>query len=295
MHVPVPRRGRRGAPRAADRRAARPAAAAPAARHRPVVRRAGAARGLAGRLPARGPPRRARRAHQRPAQPARSPTARSAARRSCFAHGYATPGLDRARPRGPPGRADRDWWCRSRALRRDCPGHAVPAGPLPAHRARTRCWSCTTAATSCSTRRRRPCWTTSSTASTSPRWWSRSCTRATGSSSTPNSAAHARFLTARAAAAAGGRAAAGRPAGRAVPARAPASARSPRCRAAYRAPGHLRRARADVRLVRLHRHRRRPRRRAGVRPGGEVRQPLPGPAAAGSPTGCSSAAGSSSR
>ena len=40
-------------------------------------------------------------------------------------------------------------------------------------------------------------------------------------------------------------------------------------------------------LVRVHRHRPRSRRRARVRAGGAVRQPVPGRAAAGSPTGCS--------
>ena len=45
---------------------------------------------------------------------------------------------------------------------------------------------------------------------------------------------------------------------------------------------HLRLARADVGLVRVHRHRRgRPRRGTGVRPGRQVRQPLSGPAPAG--------------
>ena len=47
------------------------------------------------------------------------------------------------------------------------------------------------------------------------------------------------------------------------------------------APGGLRVAAAAVRLVRLHRHRQRPRRRAGVRAGGAVRQPVPGRAAPG--------------
>ena len=47
------------------------------------------------------------------------------------------------------------------------------------------------------------------------------------------------------------------------------------------APGHVRVAAAAVRLVRVHRHRLRPRRRVGVRPGGPVHQPLPGPAPGG--------------
>ena len=70
LHVPVPGRGRRGPPRAPDLRAARAHPAAPAARHRPVVRGAGTARRLPGRVPARDRPRRAARAHQRPAEPA---------------------------------------------------------------------------------------------------------------------------------------------------------------------------------------------------------------------------------
>ena len=47
------------------------------------------------------------------------------------------------------------------------------------------------------------------------------------------------------------------------------------------AAGHVRVAAAAVRLVRVHRHRLRPRRRPGVRPGGQVHQPLPGPAPGG--------------
>ena len=59
-----------------------------------------------------------------------------------------------------------------------------------------------------------------------------------------------------------------------------ASARSRRCPRLPRT-GHLRLARADVRLVRLHRHRQPTTGRAGVRPGGAVRQPVPGPPAPG--------------
>ena len=77
----------------------------------------------------------------------------------CFAHGYVTPGLDRAGPRRPARRADRDGGAQPGAAPR-LPGHAVPAGAVPPHGRSTRCWSCTTAATSCSTPRRRPCSTT---------------------------------------------------------------------------------------------------------------------------------------
>ena len=69
LHVPVPRRRRRGPARAARGGAARADPDAQAAGHRPVVPRSRAARGLPGQLPARGTPRRARRAVQRPAQP----------------------------------------------------------------------------------------------------------------------------------------------------------------------------------------------------------------------------------
>ena len=48
--------------------------------------------------------------------------------------------------------------------------------------------------------------------------------------------------------------------------------------AAVKSPEHLRVADPDVGVVRLHRHRQRPRRRTGLRPGGQVRQPLPGEA-----------------
>ena len=48
---------------------------------------------------------------------------------------------------------------------------------------------------------------------------------------------------------------------------------------AERYPGRLRLAAARVAVAGLHRHRPGPRRRPGLRPGGEVRQPLPRPAA----------------
>ena len=47
---------------------------------------------------------------------------------------------------------------------------------------------------------------------------------------------------------------------------------------AYRSPDTYGSLVLHVRIVRLHRHRHRPRRRAGLRPGGEVREPLPRPA-----------------
>ena len=132
LHVPVPRRGRRGPARAARGRAARADPDAQAAGHRPVVPRARAARGLPGRVPARGPPRRARRAVQRPAQPASSPTARWA--RPRCASGTATrPRSGRSRTRR---HARASWtrsWCRVEALRRDCPVTLVPAGAVPPH------------------------------------------------------------------------------------------------------------------------------------------------------------------
>ena len=75
----------------------------------------------------------------------------------CFAHGYHAR-LDHPDPDARPGELT-ELVVRSRALRptpgsgSTCPrGSAVPRP--------TRCWSCTTAATSCSTPRRRRCWTT---------------------------------------------------------------------------------------------------------------------------------------
>ena len=188
--------------------------------------------------------------------------------------------LDRARPGRPPGHPRRHRGAQPGAAPR-LPGHRSTCPPASAAPSPTRCWSCTTAATSCSTRRPRPCSTTSSTASTSPSSSWRSSSRATGSSSTPISPAHAPV-----------------PHRELLPhleSELPlVGQRSGRCllgssfgavaslSAAYRAPDLYGALRADVGLVRLHRHRRsRPRRRPGVRPGGEVRQPLPGPAPAG--------------
>ena len=148
----------------------------------------------------------------------------------------------------------------------------------------TRCSSSTTGSTTSTTPRPRPCSTTSSTATRSPRWSSRSSparrparrvrqpraarplrrTRA-GAASSPTSC---RWSTARS----------GAPHG--------VELRRRRVAVDGRAlPRRLRVAAARVAVARLHRHRSGPRRRTGLRPGGEVRQPLPRAAAARSPTG----------
>ena len=71
----------------------------------------------------------------------------------CFAAGYETPDWVLPGPRGPPGRAARPRAAAAGRCGRDA--HVtlyLPARFRP-HGARTRCWSCTTAATSCSTPR----------------------------------------------------------------------------------------------------------------------------------------------
>ena len=69
-----------------------------------------------------------------------------------FGAGYETPDWVLAGSRRPPGRA-----AGPRAAQQGTrPGRArdaLPAGPVPADRRRTRCWWCTTAGTSCSTPR----------------------------------------------------------------------------------------------------------------------------------------------
>ena len=190
--------------------------------------------------------------------------------------------LDRARPGRPARRAHRASWCRSRALRRDCPVTLY----LPARFRRT----VDLPAAGRARRRRLPAVRRGQDRARQPdppprRRRARRrvrAARATGSSSTPNSPAHARFLTRELRAAPGGRAAAGRPAAPAAACSAPASARSPPSRAAYRAPdvyGALVLMSGSFVFTDI----------AGADHGGgpvfdpvvEVRQPLPGAAAPG--------------
>ena len=254
VHVPVPRRGRRGAPRAPGRRAARPAAAAPAARHRPVVRRARAARGLAGRVPARG---------RAAASTTSASTTRSTRKLShspvgtssvCFAHGYDDAGLDLARPGGPARRADRA----GGAAARRCAATARVTLYLPARFRRT----VALPAAGRARRRRLPAVRRGEDRAGQPDPPPRRRrdrrrlrpTRATGWSSTPTRPPHARFVTRRAAAAAGGRAAAGRPAVRPVPAGVELRRRRLAVAPPTARPTSTASLAAEVGLVRVHRH-----------------------------------------
>ncbi len=111
LHVPVPRRRRRGPARAARGRAARADPDAQAAGHGPVVPRSRAARGLPGQLPARGAPRRARRAIQRSAQPQALLQPRGHVL-GVFRARLPDPGVDGAGSGGTPGHSGRDRRCR---------------------------------------------------------------------------------------------------------------------------------------------------------------------------------------
>ena len=77
----------------------------------------------------------------------------------CFGHGYETPEWTEHDPTARPGHARGDRGAEPGPAAR-LPGDRVPAGAVPPHRRRTRCWSSTTARTSSSTPRPRPCSTT---------------------------------------------------------------------------------------------------------------------------------------
>ena len=211
----------------------------------------------------------------------------------CFAAGYETPDWALPDPEARPGELV-DFSMPSRALRRRLPGHASTCRPGSGPPAATRCWSCTTAATSCSTPPRRPCWTTSSTRLDVAEMVVAFIDPGDRLVEYADSAAHARFVTSELlprlerelplVARRSGRCLLGASFG-AVAALSTAT----------RARGDVRLAGAHVRLVRLHRHRQRPRRRPGLRPGRASSSTATGPGRAGSPTGCSSAAASTSR
>ena len=132
VHVRLPRRGRRGVPACTGWSACPTSCRCAGSRHRSVVGGGRAPAGVTGRVPVRGPPRRALGALQRPAQPA--PVARSPVGDSsvCYATGYVDPDWASHDPEARPGElVELDRAEPGAAPRR--PGHALPAGPLPAH------------------------------------------------------------------------------------------------------------------------------------------------------------------
>ena len=261
--------------------------------HRPVVGGAGAARGLAGRIPARDPPRRARTSGSTTRSTrklAYSPVGTSIGRAS-------RPGTTTRSGPSPtrrPGPASWSSWSCPAGRCAGTPGSPSTCRPGSAAPPRTRCWSCTTAPTTCSTRRPRPCWTTCMHRLEVAELVVAFLHPGDRLVEYADSTAHARFVTGELLPRLERRfPLIARPAGRCLMGASFGAVAS--LSAAYRQPDTYGVAAAAVRLVRVHRHRLRPRRRAGVRPGRPVHQPLPGPAPARSPTRCSSAAACTSR
>ena len=138
--------------------------------------------------------RRALRAVQRPAQREACRTARWARSSVCFGAGYETPDWALPDPDARPGEL--------RELVRAQPGarprrarDALPAGPVPPARPRTRCWWCTTAADFLQYAATKTVLDNLIHRLDVAETVVAFRTRGTGWSSTPNSAAHSRFLT----------------------------------------------------------------------------------------------------
>ena len=254
-----------------------------AAGHRPVVPRARAARGLPGQLPARGAPRGARRAVQRSPQPQGllQPGGHVV---GVLRARLRDPGVDRARPDGTPGHARGDRGPEPGPAAR-LPGDDVPARPVPPY--------VDVPAAGGARRPGLPPVRRSQDRARQPDRPLRGG-RDRGRLPAPEGPADRVRELDRPLEVPdpGARAPPGDPAAVDGPALGPVPAglELRRRRVVVRGgevPEHLRVADPDVGLVRLHRHRQRPRRRTGLRPGGQVRQPLPGASRPGSPTGCS--------